>query len=123
LILLAFVKCTLYFLLSLPQKERKKSRQEVYTTPSWQAVLWHTGATVICTIDLYCTPLLQGIFVIGQWVYLSGEGSCQQVRIMFFPAPYLPRTASILPAIIKNPADLDNRMLTLPGAGIVPFFL
>ena len=53
------------FFLSLPQKERKKSRQEGYTAPSCHIALWYSSATVACTINLYCTPLMQAVLLIA----------------------------------------------------------
>ena len=59
------------FFLSLPQKERKKSRQEGYTAPSCHTALWDSCATVACTIDHYCTPLMDAAFTNRmQWVHL-----------------------------------------------------
>ena len=49
-------------------KRNKKSRQEGYTAPSCHAALWYYCATVVCTIELYCTPSVQAVFINNwQW--------------------------------------------------------
>ena len=56
------------------RKRNKKSRQEGYTAPSCRIALWYGSTTVVCTIDLYCTPLMQALFVfaaVGTFYFMT----------------------------------------------------
>jgi hypothetical protein len=75
LILGSFLNVVSLLSFVLIQKKQKIKAGKIYSP--FQAALWYTGATVACTTDLYCTPLVQAVFIIGwQRVYLF-EGTSQ----------------------------------------------